>query len=128
MGNVDNSNLSGIKIRIETPLLEQSVKFYSEYLGLKIIETWHEEGDRGVILGLTSNVNNQAFIELGYEKKPKNNTGMSIQIRVNSLDDVMNKISGKIKFSSPEIRPWGSKYLYVVDPIGITVILFEGKL
>jgi hypothetical protein len=40
----------------------------------------------------------------------------------------MNKIRGKINFSKPEMRPWGSKYLYLVDPIGITVILFEGKL
>jgi len=128
MNNLENSNLTGIKVRIETPLLEKSVKFYSDYLGLKIMEQWHDEGDRGVILGLTSNVNNQAFIELSYEKQPKNNIGMSIQIRVNSLDDIMNEIRGKINFSKPEMRPWGSKYLYLVDPIGITVILFEGKL
>ena len=37
------------------------------------MEQWHDEGDRGFILGLTSNVNNQAFIELSYEKQPTNN-------------------------------------------------------
>ena len=94
MNSIDKPNLTGIKVRIETGIMEDD----------------------------------QAFLELGYNSEPKDNAGLSIQIRINSLDDVMKKIKSNIKFSEPVVRPWSSKYLYLLDPSGVTVILYEGKL
>lgn len=121
-------NLTGLKIRIETASLTESVKFYSEFLGLTVLERWDEQEDQGVILGLDSKIDGQAFLELGYQNAPKNNEGISIQIRVDSLIEAMKNLQGKVTFSEPEVRPWGSKYLYLVDPSGIVVILYEGTL
>ena len=125
---VETLNLTGLKVRIETNLLKESIEFYSEYLGLTILDQWDEQGDSGVILGLDSKLNSKAFLEFGYKNIPNNYLGVSIQIRVNSLVDAMRKLQGKVKFSEPEERPWGSRYLYLIDPNGITVILYQGKL
>jgi uncharacterized glyoxalase superfamily protein PhnB len=67
-------------------------------------------------------------IELAYLQTPGNHESISIQIRVNDLDEVMNKLRGNVDFSEPEERPWGSKYLYLTDPSGIQVIVYEGKI
>ena len=104
------------------------MEFYSEYLGMAVLESWDENGDRGVILGLDSLSDGQAFLEFGYEATPQNNDGISVQIRVSNLLVIMEKLRGKIEFSGPDERPWGSKYIYLKDPSGIQVILYEGKL
>lgn len=124
----DKPNMTGLKVRIETTFIAESVKFYSEYLGMAVLESWDENGDRGVILGLDSRSDGQAFLEFGYEATPQNYDGISVQIRVSNLLVIMEKLRGKIEFSGPDERPWGSKYLYLKDPSGIQVILYEGKL
>ncbi len=77
-------NLTGLKVRIETPLFEECIKFYGETLGLTIVEQWNKHDDRGVIFGLDLNKNSKAFLELGYIQETKDCSGLSIQIRVDS--------------------------------------------
>ena len=125
---VNEANLTGLKFRIETTSMEESMDFYSKYLGLTVVEQWNDEDDQGAILGLYGHVDGQAFLELGFSKTLKSYQGVSIQIRVNSLTEIMDKVHGKIEFSEPVERPWGSRYLYLTDPNGVTVILYEGKI
>jgi len=134
-GHVKNNmsrNLTGLKVRIETPLFEECIKFYGETLGLTIVEQWNKHDDRGVIFGLDLNKNSKAFLELGYIQETKDCSGLSIQIRVDSLLVAIDKLSGAVKFNGPvgsiEERPWGSKYLRLTDPAGVSVILYEGTL
>lgn len=128
MDKIKSTNLTAIKTRIGTASIEDSLKFYSEFIGLTVLEQWSEDGDKGAILGLSPSEGGQAFLELGHDDEPKKYEGVSIQIRVNSLDEVLHSIRGNVNFSEPAIRPWGSKYIYLLDPSGVTVILYEGKL
>ena len=117
------------------------MNFYGENLGLTIVEQWNKYDDRGVIFGLDLNKNSKAFLELGYTQEAKDYSGLSIQIRVDSLLVAIEKFSDAVKFKGPvgpkapmasigsiEERPWGSKYLYLTDPAGVSVILYEGTV
>lgn len=42
---------TGLKTRIETPSFQQSVAFYTELIGMTVLDSWNEAGDEGAILG-----------------------------------------------------------------------------
>ena len=119
--------MTGLKTKISTPLLEESVDFYTRYLGLKVLETWDDPGDRGAILGFSTK-DAEAFLEIYYAEEPGNFDALSLQFRVDSAEDFTESIRGKIEFRGPTPRPWGSTYVYVTDPSGIGIVVFEGGL
>ena len=123
-----NKNLSGLKVRIETAKFEECLRFYGDILGLAILEEWHHRDDRGVIFGFDSNLESKGFLELGYTEHKKEYSGLSLQIRVHSITLTVQQISGVVEFEGPTERPWGSKYLYLSDPAGVSVILYEGTI
>ena len=120
--------MNGIKTRFETPHYQESIAFYSTHLGLKIIQSWDNGLDKGTILGLHDSENGEAFLEIANRITPISYEGLSIQLRVPKLVDIINKIDGVLDFRGPVLRPWGSTYLYLRDPSGIQVILYEGRL
>lgn len=126
--NADDISLTGLKTRIETPLISESRDFYTKYLGMKVLDSWNEKNDKGVILGLGSSTQSEAYLEIAYVETPKSYEGISLQFRVKEIDSVAKKLRGQLKFRGPEERLWGSTYLYLEDPTGIQVILYEGKL
>ncbi len=117
--------MTGLKTRIETPFIQESITFYTKYVGMTVLELW---GENGAILGLGSSIQGEAFLELAYIETPKTYEGLSLQFRVDSLAAIVKKLRGKVNFRGPKKRPWGSTYLYFEDPTGILVILYEGKL
>ncbi len=121
-------SMTGLKTRIETRFFQESIAFYSEHLGMTVLESWDEDGDKGVILGLGSSAEGEAFLELAYVETRRTFEGISLQFRVNDLDVFVNRLRGHLEFHGPEARPWGSKYLYLEDPTGVQVILYEGEL
>lgn len=135
--------MTGLKIRIETPLFNESIKFYGDYIGMTVLQLWDHAADeadnlsslnktdnidRGAILGLGTSIDGEAFLEIAYTESPTVFPGLSLQVRVNCINDFIKKIQGKLTFEGPVERPWGSSYLYLTDPSGISVILYEGKL
>ena len=120
--------MTGLKTRIETPFFQESIAFYSEHLGMTVLDTWDDNGDKGVILGLGASAQGEAFLELGYVETAKTYEGLSLQFRVHDLGVIVDKLSGHVEFRGPVERPWGSKYLYLQDPTGIQVIVYEGEL
>ncbi len=126
--NADDIALTGLKTRIETPLLQACRAFYTKHLGMKVLDSWDENGDKGVILGLGSSAQGEAYLEIAYVETPTSYQGISLQFRVRNLDAVANKLRGQLEFRGPEQRPWGSRYLYLQDPAGIQIILYEGEL
>ena len=64
-------SMTGLKTRIETLFVEESVEFYSGHLGMTVLESWDDNGDKGVILGLGSTAKSEAFLELGYADSSK---------------------------------------------------------
>ncbi len=130
--------LLGLKTVIRTKDFEASKKFYTELLGLGIIEEYDSEnGSRGCILGFAGEDNN-AFIEISEIRATHNyyqpafskmvdNDKMDIQIRTQSADHWAKKLKGIWKTRGPIERPWGSRYLYLRDPDGVNIIIYEEK-
>ena len=114
----------GLKTRIETPFFQESIVFYSKYLGMNVLKSWDENGDKGMILGLQD----EALLELAYAETSRAYEGVSLQFRVRNLVDVAERLRDHVELGEPEKRPWGSKYLRLKDPTGVLVILYEGEL
>lgn len=119
--------MTGLKTKISTSLLEESVDFYTRFLGLKVLETWDDPGDRGVILGF-STPKAEAFLEIYHAEEPGHFDALSLQFRVDSAEAFVESIRGQIDFRGPTPRPWGSTYVYLTDPSGIAIVVYEGGL
>lgn len=123
-----HAETTGMKTRIETPQFDESVAFYTELVGLTVVESWDEGADRGAILALGDSPTGQAFLELAPTALPKSHDAISLQFRVTDIDAVAERLRDRWPFRGPEQRPWGSTYLYLKDPAGVRVILYEGEL
>ena len=119
---------TGMKTRVETPLYQESVMFYTELMGMAVLDSWNEGDDKGAILGLGRPGEGEAFLELASADRVRICEGMSLQFRVSDIAAAAGRLSGRVEFRGPEKRPWGSTYLYLKDPIGIPIILYEGDL
>jgi len=117
-------NLTGIKTRIETTDVRAMVKFYTQIIGLTVIQNWDEQS--GAILGFDTNSN--SFLEIAFAQEPKLLPNLTLQYRVDSISDFLNKIDGLWDHSKATPRPWGSIYVYLEDPNGVQVIVFEGDI
>ena len=120
--------MTGLKMRVETPFLQEAIGFYTRHIGMTVIESWDEGGDKGAILGLADSSRGEAFLELGYTAVTRTYTGVSLQFRVQDLSAVAARLQRQWEFRGPEERPWGSTYLYLKDPAGVQVIVYEGEL
>jgi len=121
--------LVALKIRIDTERFTESRKFYSEILGLQILEEWDDDGDVGCILGFSSH-GSTGFLELSPSDSTAQGSSdpLSLQFRTLDIQATAESLSGRWEFEGPVERPWGSTYLYLTDPDGISVILFEGDI
>ena len=98
--------VTGLKTRVETPFVRESIAFYADLLGMTVLQTW--DNDRGVILGVDSSVHGEAFLELAHTDTPSAYQGLSLQCRVEDLAAVGERLRGRIAFRGPTPRPWGS--------------------
>lgn len=54
--------------------------------------------------------------------------GFSLQFRTEDLRGFRALLPPGTQVRGPVERPWGSTYLYLTDPNGISVVVFEGGL
>lgn len=133
-----NQDLQGLKTVIRTSDFVRSKNFYIGILDLKIEEEYDDEnGSRGCILKLSTDKSN-ALIEIS-EIKPSHdfyqpafdknidNDKIGIQIRTNSVDYWTERLNKVWETNGPIDRPWGSRYLYLRDPDGINIIIYQEK-
>jgi len=133
---MDQDRLSEVKTVIRTKDFKVSKKFYSEILGLKIVEEYNgEKGVQGCILRIGKS-NSSSFIEISainsdhyyfdssFDKNIENDK-IDLQIKTNSIDYWTNYLKGKWKARGPVDRPWGSRYLYLRDPDGLQIIIYQ---
>lgn len=121
-------SMTGLKTRIETTRFEASVDFYRDILGMSVLDEWDDADDRGAILGFGPAASGGAFIEIAHSESVADHEGISLQFRVSDLDGMSRRLDGRWAYRGPETRPWGSRYLYLRDPAGVRVILYEGDL
>ena len=94
---------------------------------MTVAEEWDEPGDRGVILVFPGS-RQEAFLEVYHVDEPGGLDGLSLQFRVESLDDFIASLPKDVLYEGPTPRPWGSTYLYLRDPNDVQVIVYEGGL
>lgn len=126
--NNEGADITGLKTRIETPHFAESVTFYTTLLGMQVLDTWDDDGDKGAILGLSDSTGGTAFLELAYSNVEHDHAGLSLQFRVADIEAVVEKLRGQWEYRGPVERPWGSTYLYLQDPAGVDVIVYAGEL
>ena len=109
--------------------------FYVDVLGLPVVEEWDSDGDRGCIVGFGSG---GGFLEIlapdrAHPKhrpefeEPVANDKIELQIHVDDVGDWAVRLEGRVTIEDgPVTRPWGNTYLWIRDPDGVRVALFEG--
>ncbi|MEZ5316849.1 MAG: VOC family protein [Vicinamibacterales bacterium] len=115
-----------LKTKITTPRLDETRAFYERLFDLVVAEAWDDPGDRGVILALSPDAR-EALLEIheGPEAPPGS---VSLQFKVHDLEAFRRRLPADLPVAGPTPRPWGSTYLYLRDPNGIAVVVFEGGL
>ncbi len=114
-----------LKTKISTPRYEETISFYRELFGMHEVERWAGDDDTGVILSFTSQ-DHASLLEIYLCEQPHDFAGLSLQFRVEDLAAFVAALPASLERQGPRPRPWGSTYLYLVDPNGIQVIVYEG--
>jgi len=129
-------NFLSLKTAIRTKNYEASTAFYSKVLHLTIVQQYSgEKGVRGCILRIGDEQSN-AFIEISeiapthyyfdasFQKGVANDK-IDLQIKTESVDYWAEHLKGKCELRGPVDRPWGARYLYLRDPDGLQIIIYE---
>jgi catechol 2,3-dioxygenase-like lactoylglutathione lyase family enzyme len=116
--------LLSLKTRISTPDYLSTRAFYERVFGMVVAEEWDEPGDAGVILAF-KNGKHETLLEICRVDHAMDFSGLSLQFRVGSLSDFMATLPSEIDSQGPQPRPWGSTYLYLRDPNGILIVVYE---
>ena len=114
-----------LKTKITTPLLDATREFYQSIFQLVVVEEWDEPSDKGVILAF-ENGGREALLEIYDGPKTADFSGLSLQFRVDSLEQFVATLPADVAYSGPTPRPWGSIYLYLQDPNQIQLVVYEG--
>lgn len=118
---------SSLKTKIITSRFAETRDFYIVCLGMQVVQDWAEESDIGCILALASDFR-EALIEIHAAPQPGDLSGLSLQFRTNDLSAFSASLPAGAEVSGPVKRPWGSTYLYLTDPNGISVVVYEDGL
>ncbi|WP_109300257.1 VOC family protein [Aquimarina sp. AU474] len=131
-------NLLSLKTVIRTKDFNASKRFYTQVLNLEIVEKYNDgDGSQGLILRYGSE-NSNAFFEISeissdhyYHQKPFDdkleNDKIDIQLRTENIAYWASHLKEKWIARGPVFRPWGSQYLYLRDPDGLQIIIYQEK-
>lgn len=116
-----------LKTKVTTPRLAETRDFYVRVFGMTVAEEWDEVDDKGVILAF-QNGREEAYLEIYDGPEAFDFSGLSLQFKTGDLDAFVASLDPDIARRGPVARPWGSHYLYLTDPNGIAIIVYEGGL
>ena len=129
------SSLRLLKTVIRTRDFERSRDFYTSVLGLPLVDEWDQDDDRGAIVGLGDDAHS-GQIEISatpessarYDDAQANevvNDKLEIQIETDSVELWVARLAGRWPVEGPIDRPWGQRYLWLRDPDGVRIALYE---
>ncbi|MEM9234878.1 MAG: VOC family protein, partial [Pseudomonadota bacterium] len=116
-----------LKTKVSTPRIVETQRFYERVFGMVVAEEWESPGDRGVILKFPGGTG-EALLEIYYAEDAFDLSGVSLQFKVETMSSFMASLPADISYEGPKPRPWGSTYLYLQDPAGVQIIVYEGGL
>jgi catechol 2,3-dioxygenase-like lactoylglutathione lyase family enzyme len=135
----EKAALLSCKTVIRTKDFEASKKFYTQLLALSILEEYNDgNGSRGIIFQIGGDGSN-ALLEISEINKDHNffqdafnesfkNNKAGIQIKTKDVFYWSTFLKNKWETKGPILRPWGSYYLYLKDPDGLHIIMYQEKL
>ena len=115
--------IDAIKTRIETALFDETLDFYRSIIGLRVVDQFEESP--GAILSVSDELS-EGFLEIAFSETPRTASEVSLQFRTPDINQFVEGIFGKVEYKGPQYKPWGSKYVYMKDPNGVSVIVYEG--
>lgn len=114
--------IATVKIRLETAYFEQCIRFYTA-LGFTITQQWHDNSGQGATLTLLEVSNVQ--LELAHIPNTVPNSACSLQFEVSDLDQTVKALANVLTADNPIERSYESRSLYLSDPSGNRVTLFQ---
>jgi catechol 2,3-dioxygenase-like lactoylglutathione lyase family enzyme len=114
-----------LKTKLTTTRFEESCAWYQDLFGLTVLEEWDLPGDKGCILGI-SGAEGEALLEIFHGAGVFEYSGLSLQFRVEDVNSFVIPLEPRFAHRGPEVRPWGSHYLFLNDPNGVSVVVFSG--
>lgn len=117
-------SLRSLKFQIRTPLYEETIAFYQTLFDAQLVDSWQGDGDTGTILKFPS-LEDRVLLEIYKTDQANEYSGFSLQFKVPSLPNFMLQLPHKYISKRPVKRPWGATYLYLSDPNGIDVIVYQ---
>jgi lactoylglutathione lyase len=114
-------------VTVKVKSLEESLKFYTEFLGLSIINKF-PAGPGVTIAFLSDEKGNKIELIENAHEEAKGGSLISIGFIVESVDKVIELVNEKgIKIVSGPIQtPSGAKFIYIEDPNGAEIEFIEG--
>ncbi len=128
-------SLNHFKMVLRCANIQRSREFYTRVLGFIVQQAWTEEEGRGCILALSEGETSAGF-EL-YEMnrvdhrfsesftRRLENDKIDVQLRTDSVDRWVVKLSGVWPFSGPEVLPWGQRWIKLRDPDNLLIAIYE---
>ena len=132
------SSLLSLKTVIRTKNLEASRIFYTQVLNLQITEQYNDgNGSKGIIvrfgpedsnafLEISEITDNHSYYQEAFSENFENDK-TDIQLRTVNIKYWATRLKNKWKARGPILRPWGSYYLYLRDPDGLQIIIYQEK-
>ena len=94
--------------------------------GARVAVTIQVNYEEGAEYTAAADGRNEALLEIYYGERPFESSGLSLQFRVDDVDRFEVPDEPRYAHRGPEQRPWGSRYLFLIDPNGISVVVFSG--
>ncbi|RED17629.1 VOC family protein [Parasphingopyxis lamellibrachiae] len=116
-----------LKTKITTPRLAETRDYYVRVFDMVVAEEWDSPNDKGVILAFR-NGREEAFLEIYDGEEAHDFSGLSLQFRTGNLTAFVERLDPGMERRGPVERPWGSHYLYLTDPNGVAIIVYQGGL
>lgn len=116
-----------LKTKITTPRLAETRDYYVRHFEMAVAEEWDEAKDKGVILAFRDG-REEAFLEIYDGEEIYDFAGLSLQFKTDDLTAFVQGLDPDVERRGPVERPWGSRYLYLTDPNGVAIIVYEGGL
>lgn len=116
-----------LKTKITTPRLAATRDYYVRTFDMVVAEEWDSPDDKGVILAFRDG-KEEAFLEIYDGETAHDFAGLSLQFKTDDLAAFVDGLDPDVERRGPVARPWGSRYLYLTDPNGVVIIVYEGGL
>lgn len=113
-----------VVVVVPTTRLEESVRFYRDAIGLRLIDEWSDMG-RGALFQASDTAHVELVEMADVQEAPEPRTTIGLQIRdVDEVHERLKAFGAKIK-APPRTREWGMCGFGAFDPNGVPINVYE---